>query len=174
MAENINQQEASPMLRTLSLLVLIALASMITACSPPTADSAHVPPKGAPGPDAHSNFPSYAGHDAREVEALRDASAEDRDGFCKTYCASELSWPAEQFTKSSIENFYQTPEPTDLRCDYSETNTDIGGSERHTGSWILDQCEKRGLEGCYWSINFGRRHEARVACIRPVFPSQSR
>jgi hypothetical protein len=107
--------------------------------------------------------------DRLSVEALARSPARTLDEFCKTYCADELGWSAAEFTKSSVQDFYQTREPTDLRCDFSEVARDIGGDERHAGSWINEQCNARGLRNCYWSINYGKPRGGRVACIRPAF-----
>lgn len=157
------------MTRTLLSAAACALTLLVGACTSADENSAYIPASGAPGPNAHPNFPNYEAHQSPTIDALRNVSAERRDEFCRTYCAEELDWPADQFVKSSIEDFFQTPESTDLRCDYSETGTDIGGSERHLGRWIVEQCQRRGLRNCYWSINYGRQHAGRVACVRAVF-----
>lgn len=150
----------------LTLIPLTAVAFVMTGCS--SSEGSHVPPSGTPGPNAHPNFPNYAPHEDIVIDSLQ-AVPEERDEFCRAYCGNEFGWPAAEFSKSSIENFYQTPEPIDLRCDYAETNTDIGGSERHSGPRIVEQCAQRNLSSCYWSINYAKRHAGRVACIRPVF-----
>lgn len=125
-----------------------------------------VPPKATVQQDA---APIQQGTDKPSVEALAGGSTQNLDEFCKSYCADELGWSAAEFTKSSVQDFYQTSEPTDLRCDFSEVARDIGGDERHTGSWINEQCDVRGLKSCYWSINYGKPYGGRVACIRPAF-----
>lgn len=150
----------------LPLMAVTATVLTMTGCS--SSEGSHVPPSGAPGPNAHPNFPNYAPHADIVIDSLQGAP-EERDEFCRTYCGNEFGWPASEFSKSSIENFFQTPEPIDLRCDYMETSNDIGGSERHMGPRIVEQCAQRNLDNCYWSINYAKRHAGRVACVRPVF-----
>lgn len=150
----------------LSMIAVSAAALAVTGCS--NTEGSHVPPTGAPGPNAHPNFPNYAAHADIVIDSLQGAP-EERDEFCRAYCGNELGWPGVEFSKSSIENFFQTPESVDLRCDYVETNVDIGGSERHVGPRIVEQCSQRNLQNCYWSINYAKRHAGRVACVRPVF-----
>ncbi|MEC5399011.1 hypothetical protein [Uliginosibacterium sp. H1] len=144
----------------------VLLLTLLAACSD---DGNFVPPSGTPGPNAHPNFPSYAAQRDQAIDRLANAPVAERDAYCQTYCKEVMGWQPPLFQRSSITDFFQTPEKTDLRCDYAETNSDIRGSEQHLGSWIHAECSKRGARNCYWSINYGKPHGGRVACVRPVF-----
>ena len=140
----------------------------------PTASSSgvaapHRPPPGAAGPRSMPDFPAYAAHPDPDVDALATATSEARDELCQSYCAASLGWSAEHFVDSRIDDFYQTPEAVDLRCNFAETDRDIGGSEKHLGGWIRGECAKRSARACYWSINYAPPHQGRVACVRAVF-----
>lgn len=154
--------------RKLAGMLLVAAAALGMYSASATAEDKYVPPTGRPGPAARPGFPSYAAHTDAKVDSMRSASGPERDRFCKAYCARVLGWKSEDFKKSSIAVFFQTPEDTDVRCDFSETSQNIGGSEKHSGPSLNAQCEQRQASRCYWSINYGRQHQGRVACVRPV------
>jgi hypothetical protein len=114
-------------------------------------------------------FPAYAPHPDPEIDALAAGTTEDRDELCRSYCAGALGWSAGDFVDSRIDDFYQTPEPTDLRCNFTETERDVGGSEKHLGGWIRGECARRKARTCYWGIHYAPAHQGRVACVRAVF-----
>ncbi|MCH2111102.1 MAG: hypothetical protein MK135_17420 [Polyangiaceae bacterium] len=136
---------------------------------PEVAMSPYMPPQGEHGPSHVKGFPSYAAHEDETVDAIGGASDEERDAFCKSYCSEELGWSLADYKKSSLANFFQTPESVNVRCDFSAVENDIGGAEQHLGNWIINQCKKRDRSKCYWSINYAPPHQGRVACVRAVF-----
>jgi hypothetical protein len=168
-AEPVDPAPAPPTAAT-ALASASTSASTTPAVAPTTPPrTPHLPPPGPPGPSAQPGFPTYAPHPDPAIDALKDAAPAARDALCRAYCAEALGWPADAFLTSRIDDFFQTPESIDLRCDFAETDQDIGGSERTGGPWLRDRCAQRGLAGCYWSIMYAPEHQGRVACVRAVY-----